>query len=286
MNEEKLLRLEKLINSDIKTLGANIEQYYNKLLYYLKNENLSKSSVKLDMTLFKELMNNYYDKTLSKEFKIKEKNKYNKFFLRIPKNRLQLFKEIFIKDIVSILYSPNENIITQSPIIPSELYARLFYTLFHKNFFEKVNLKELLENFYDDWRKILKENQIKTQISLDFLNLNISENFTDNSIYKIIRKDLFEIMTLEPFIYTSKSNSYLLFEEYIPIRLIKKESKRFNEQRSLQNLSNSIFKRIYEKFERILLSLYLEGVKIPMTKPKMKKRSLKEITLNLEKIID
>ncbi|MHA1285027.1 MAG: hypothetical protein ACTSQP_21205 [Promethearchaeota archaeon] len=240
-----------LVKNDIDFLICIINQKYPKFIQFIRNSN-NKSSIKIDFSLFKKLIEEYCYKNIE--------------------HATHLFQKIFLKDIMSIIYSPHENTIALMEIYPLNLYYSLFYILFHEKFFKNIKIQDFLEKIILEWKDMIKNHKISTICELDISGAAIEENYTSSKKYHIIKDNCTKIDSLNPFIYYTNNTTKLVIYIQTPITLVKKENRKVKKKHQWQLLleASSLYRNVEEEFRKILVALFLEGIKIPMIKPQFK----------------
>lgn len=276
-NEQDLTEFTELINNDINFLIALINKRYHKLLKFIEMNDINSSSVKIDFSVFQKLIVDHCYTNIEHVIEnpiIEEGQKKRDIpFFNVPVDRLLLFKKIFIKDLISTVYAPSKNAITTSGISSLDLYYKLFYILFHEKYFKGIDVQKSLEKILLEWNEMLNYHIIKIICELNFLSIIISENYTLSQKYHIIKEDGFMISSLDPFVYYSKEGiTKIVIKQQMPVIFTTKRRKRLENKKKWQMASEAtiVYERIEEEFRKILVALFLEGIKIPMIIPQYK----------------
>jgi len=277
INEQGLSEFIELINNDINFLIGLINEKYPKFIQFIEKNDINISSSKIDFSVFQKLIVDHCYKDIEHVIKNPtiEEGQINRDipFFNVPADRLFLFKKIFIKDLISIGYPPSKNAIATCGISSLNLYYTLFYILFHKKFFKRIDVQNSLKKVLLDWNDMVNNHKIKTICELNFLGITISENYTLSQRYQIIKEDGFMISSLDPFVYYPKDGiTKIVINQQMPVVFSTKRRKRLENKKSWQMASEAtiLYERVEEEFRKILVALFLEGVKIPMIIPQYK----------------
>jgi len=277
INGQDLSEFIELINNDINFLITLIYERYPKFIQFIKKNDINISSVKIDFSVFQKLIVDHCYKDIEHVIKnpIIDEGQKNRdiLFFNVPADRLLLFKKIFIKDLISIVYSPSKNAIAQSGISSLNLYYTLFYILFHEKFFKRIDVQNSLEKVLLEWNDMVNDHKIKTICELNYLGISISENYTLSQRYHIIKEDGFMISSLDPFVYFPNDGiTKIVINLQMPVVFTTKRRKRLENKKAWQMASEAtrLYERVEEEFRKILVALFLEGVKIPMIIPQYK----------------
>ena len=276
-NEQGFSEFVELLNYDINFLIGMINERYPKFIQFIKKNEINISSAKIDFSLFQKLIVDHCYKNIEHVIKnpIIEEGQINRDipFFNVPADRLLLFKKIFIKDLISIGYSPSKNAIATSGISSLNLYYTLFHILFHEKFFKRIDVQNSLEKVLLEWNDMVNNQRIKITCELNYSGISISENYTLSQRYHIIKENGIMISSLDPFVYYPKDGiTKIVINQQMPVVFTMKRRKRLENKKAWQMASKAtiLYERAEEEFRKILVALFLEGVKIPMIIPQYK----------------
>ncbi len=266
IGDSKKSSFVELIKYDINVLSQSIKDHYPKLMLFIDKDDINPSLIKIDFPLFQKLVKKHCYKNI--DHKIHDID-----FFNVPNDRLELYEEIFFEDIISINYSPSPHSYTTSGLSSLKTYYSFIYLIFHEKFFKGVNIKTSIEKILLEWLDVLAKKKITMECELAYNKLNITENYNKSQIYQIRKEEELIISSLEPFTYYPREGlTKIIIYRQFPVLFTTKKNRRIEKKKQWEMLSKStmIHKEIEDELRKILVALFLEGIKIPMTIPKYK----------------
>ncbi len=262
--EQKFLNY---LNEDVKALKQGIKEVSFELNKIIDSCRENEFSFSIDFKLFKDLTNEYCYHNIGEIKQVPtsiippdtEPKYVSLFFVEIPENRFNLFKDIFNPIFERISIKASHNSITTSPFFKEEFYYRFFYALFHEYFQSKKNIEVIFYNLINQWRNAIKTNKTTIILKIEIDGRYIKENLIKHEKFKFIRESIRSIYSVNPYMEGVLFYNWLVYYAEISFNIKDPSS---NNESIWQE-----YQKIYEDLTKFMCALYLNGINVKNTIP-------------------